>query len=464
MGPGQIVPGIGALLSSLGSLYWQNRALENTEKLNTIGGTGDVLRYNPEGTGTGWEGLGADYVNTLEGNERLGQVNAINRWYQQSPGTATSYFRMMDDLAESQRYQQQAAQSNVDLYKNSALPDIQSNLMSLREEVAARARERADNPNVITQAEMDAIIGRAIGNTNQAYASQGAAANQEVGRRGMSRDAAGGIQQQLQAANRQEQLAKIADVAAMNAQGRTQNQQNAEAMLAGVGGLDQLLAGINTQYNADLSNARNVEAALHQPLPWNVIGESMDQRAISQALLESGAYGDASNLLMGIASNMGSFYDQAAARSWQYANANSDWENFWGGGGSGVVGAGIGAGLLGAGAIGAGAGALGGGGLTALSPFLLMSDVNSKALFKPINQEAILSALNALPITTWHYKDEPQRPRHIGPMAQDFHRAFGFGNDDTTIPVVDAIGVAYAAIQALRTRVVELERRLAESD
>jgi hypothetical protein len=34
-------------------------------------------------------------------------------------------------------------------------------------------------------------------------------------------------------------------------------------------------------------------------------------------------------------------------------------------------------------------------------------------------------------------------------MAQDFHAAFGVGEDDTTISTVDAQGVALAAIQGL---------------
>jgi hypothetical protein len=340
-GLGQLIPAGAGILSALGSLYQQNRALENVEKLNTLGGNRDVLTYNPEGTGTGWEGLGADYVNTLEGNERLGAVDWINRWYRQSPGTASTYFKGLADTAEAQKYQQGVAQENIDLYKNSGLPQIGDKLSALREEVAARARERADNPNVITQAEMDAIIGRAIGNTNQAYASQGAAANQEVGRRGLSRDAAGGIQQQLQAANRQEQLAKIADVAAMNAQGRTQNQQNAEALLASLGGLDQLQAAIQGQYTGDLANANLLEASLHQPLPYNILGEAADQRAISQALMESGAYGDAANMLMNLAGGFGNLYEQARGISSQYANAPSDWENFWSGGGSQLANTGL---------------------------------------------------------------------------------------------------------------------------
>ena len=57
---------------------------------------------------------------------------------------------------------------------------------------------------------------------------------------------------------------------------------------------------------------------------------------------------------------------------------------------------------------------------------------------------------------------EPESVRHMGPMAQDFHAAFGLGHDDKTISMLDAQGVALAAIQGLNARVEEQRRELAE--
>ncbi|MFP5354751.1 MAG: tail fiber domain-containing protein, partial [Gemmatimonadota bacterium] len=37
-----------------------------------------------------------------------------------------------------------------------------------------------------------------------------------------------------------------------------------------------------------------------------------------------------------------------------------------------------------------------------------------------------------MPVYEWAYKDAPEA-RHVGPMAQDFHAAFGLGVSDTTI-------------------------------
>ncbi|MDH6129218.1 hypothetical protein P3T39_006207 [Kitasatospora sp. GP82] len=73
-----------------------------------------------------------------------------------------------------------------------------------------------------------------------------------------------------------------------------------------------------------------------------------------------------------------------------------------------------------------------------------------------VNGYAVLESVAALPVSTWRYLWEPEDVRHLGPMAQDWHAAFGFNQDDTTIPVVDGLGVALVCIQALHRRVEEL--------
>ena len=73
-----------------------------------------------------------------------------------------------------------------------------------------------------------------------------------------------------------------------------------------------------------------------------------------------------------------------------------------------------------------------------------------------------------MPLSTWNYKAQDDSIRHMGPMAQDFHAAFGLGVSDKLIDTVDTDGVALAAIQGLhdlaQEREVELDRRLAEKD
>jgi len=73
----------------------------------------------------------------------------------------------------------------------------------------------------------------------------------------------------------------------------------------------------------------------------------------------------------------------------------------------------------------------------------------------------LLEKLAALPISTWNYKADDPGVRHMGPMAQDFHAAFGLGDDDRTIHLLDANGVVMVAIQALYRRVQELEAEVA---
>ena len=80
------------------------------------------------------------------------------------------------------------------------------------------------------------------------------------------------------------------------------------------------------------------------------------------------------------------------------------------------------------------------------------SDVRRKRDFVPVSGEDVLARLRTLPLSMWSYKVDPAGVRHMGPMAQDFRRAYGLGNDSTTIGTVDADGVALAAAQALEVR------------
>jgi hypothetical protein len=71
-----------------------------------------------------------------------------------------------------------------------------------------------------------------------------------------------------------------------------------------------------------------------------------------------------------------------------------------------------------------------------------------------------MAKLSALPVATWRYRWEPAGVRHLGPMAQDWHAAFGLGKGNTTIPMVDAHGVLVVAIQALHRQVGELRAEI----
>jgi trimeric autotransporter adhesin len=94
------------------------------------------------------------------------------------------------------------------------------------------------------------------------------------------------------------------------------------------------------------------------------------------------------------------------------------------------------------------------------------SDRHAKENFKAINPLDVLAKVVSLPISRWNFKKDTVR--HMGPMAQDFHAAFGLnGTDDKHIATVDADGVALAAIQGLNQKLeatrAELKRRDAEN-
>jgi len=76
------------------------------------------------------------------------------------------------------------------------------------------------------------------------------------------------------------------------------------------------------------------------------------------------------------------------------------------------------------------------------------SDVNAKQDIVPVDRHDVLARIAGLPIAEWSYKDAAGQ-RHIGPMAQDFHAAFGLGRNDKGIATLDSSGVALAGIQAL---------------
>jgi uncharacterized coiled-coil protein SlyX len=88
------------------------------------------------------------------------------------------------------------------------------------------------------------------------------------------------------------------------------------------------------------------------------------------------------------------------------------------------------------------------------------SDVDRKHLVAALSGEDVLARLRALPITSWTYRVEADSIRHIGPMAQDFHAAFGLGDDAKVIGTVDADGVALAAAQALEARTATQQQRI----
>ena len=88
------------------------------------------------------------------------------------------------------------------------------------------------------------------------------------------------------------------------------------------------------------------------------------------------------------------------------------------------------------------------------------SDRNLKESISPVDTGEVLAKVASLPIARWNFKDDDAS--HVGPMAQDFHEAFGLGTDDRHIATVDADGVALAAIQGLHQKLEEKDAEIEE--
>jgi hypothetical protein len=89
-----------------------------------------------------------------------------------------------------------------------------------------------------------------------------------------------------------------------------------------------------------------------------------------------------------------------------------------------------------------------------------LSSRTAKENFHALDGKLVLAKLDALPISTWNYKGADEGDRHLGPVAEDFHAAFGLGNSDHFVAPTDMAGVALASVKALQEEVQERDRRI----
>lgn len=100
----------------------------------------------------------------------------------------------------------------------------------------------------------------------------------------------------------------------------------------------------------------------------------------------------------------------------------------------------------------------GGGNLTIQGSLTENSMRSSKTDFRQVDERNILDKLQQLSIEEWSYKHSVGN-RHLGPMAEDFHTAFGLGPDNGIAPR-DLAGVALAAAKALKAENDQLRNRI----
>jgi len=92
----------------------------------------------------------------------------------------------------------------------------------------------------------------------------------------------------------------------------------------------------------------------------------------------------------------------------------------------------------------------------------ITSDRAAKHSIAPVEGERVLAGIRGLDISAWRYIGEAAGVKHIGPTAQDFFAAFGLGDNNRTISIVDADGVTLAGIKALTERLRTMQARLRE--
>lgn len=93
-----------------------------------------------------------------------------------------------------------------------------------------------------------------------------------------------------------------------------------------------------------------------------------------------------------------------------------------------------------------------------------VSDASLKENFRGEDGEEVLSKIRDMQVRSWNYKAQGPSIRHVGPTAQDFHAAFGFGTSDRTITTTDIHGINMLAAQALERRTRELQQQLELKD
>jgi len=92
------------------------------------------------------------------------------------------------------------------------------------------------------------------------------------------------------------------------------------------------------------------------------------------------------------------------------------------------------------------------------------SSRSKKENFQRLSGAEVLSRIQDIPVTRWNFIGTEES--HIGPMAEDFHGAFGCGtgvpaDDSAYIAPLDGVGVSLVAIQELSRIVGEQQKEIA---
>jgi hypothetical protein len=82
------------------------------------------------------------------------------------------------------------------------------------------------------------------------------------------------------------------------------------------------------------------------------------------------------------------------------------------------------------------------------------SDRATKSNIQALNPLDTLRRVVAMPVARWNYIGT-EKIKNVGPMAQDFFKAFSLGDSDKSIASMNMSGVALSAIQGLNQKLTE---------
>lgn len=89
--------------------------------------------------------------------------------------------------------------------------------------------------------------------------------------------------------------------------------------------------------------------------------------------------------------------------------------------------------------------------------------LSSRALktdFGRFDPATLLDLLGNMQLGTWRYRHAPDGGQHFGPAAEDFHAAFGLGDNAESISLADMAGIALGAAQALKHELDDRDARI----
>jgi trimeric autotransporter adhesin len=89
-----------------------------------------------------------------------------------------------------------------------------------------------------------------------------------------------------------------------------------------------------------------------------------------------------------------------------------------------------------------------------------LSDRLSKRDVVDVDAQRVATFVSKLNVPSWGFTADENQARHIGPMAEDFHLAFGLGVSNHQIGVVDEAGVSLEAIKGLALELDAKEQTL----